>query len=448
MLVFEDIRIELKSQGFAAKQMSFSPKGDSSVIMFESTRKTSETFCPSCGGQVHIYDSFQKNIKDMPLSIHMPLTLFCSGHRYRCQNCGKAFTEEIPFVYPGTRITYRAANWIKGFLKNKLSIKAIQNLTGIHWETIRRVQQEIITEALEQRDQELKDNGYKPKYLAVDEFAIHKGHSYATCVMDLETGDVLWVGKGRAKNDFEKFFEETIPDTLSAVMAVAMDMNASYNKLVEKYLPNADIVYDRYHMQAQFGKEVLGVVRLEEARKHKTISNNILAEIHKDMDKDVKRDLKQQAKAENKEYSSLKKARWILLMNSNKLSDNGSEYLKEILNNHHALATCYAMKEEMCELFALTDATIAEKKWHAWFTAAKSSEIPALVKFATLKEKRIPGLVAHAEHQISTGKLEGFNNKIKVAKRIGYGYRDEDFFFSLIRYLSLPSVKLPSPNFP
>ena len=189
-------------------------------------------------------------------------------------------------------------------------------------------------------------------------------------------------------------------------------------------------------------------MRLEEARKHKTISNNILAEIHKDTDKDVKRDLKQQAKAENKEYSSLKKARWTLLMNSNKLSDNGSEYLKEILNNHHALATCYAMKEEMCELFALTDATIAEKKWHAWFTAAKSSEIPALVKFATLKEKRIPGLVAHAEHQISTGKLEGFNNKIKVAKRIGYGYRDEDFFFSLIRYLSLPSVKLPSPNFP
>jgi transposase len=448
MLLIKDIKIELRSQGFEAKQFGFSPNGDSSVIMFKSIRKTSDTFCPVCGGQVHIYDSFQMNIKDIPLWTNIPLTLFCSGYRYRCKSCGKSFTEEIPFVYPGTRITYRAANWIKGFLNNKLSIRAIQNLTGIHWETIRKVQQEVIDEALEQRQQELRTEGYKPRYLAVDEFAIHKGHSYATCVMDLETGDILWVGKGRSINDFEKFFMETDSDTLSAVIAVAMDMNASYNKLVEKYLPNADIVYDRYHMQAQFGKDVLGVVRLYEARKHKSISKGILAEIDKDTDKDIKRDLKQQVKTEIKEYSKLKKARWTLLMNSSKISGNRSEHLKEILENHHDLAVCYAMKEEMCELFALTDTKIAEQKWQAWFDAASASEIPALVKFAELKERRIPGLVAHASHQISTGKLEGFNNKIKVAKRIGYGYRNEEFFFSLIRYLSLPSVRQPSPNFP
>jgi hypothetical protein len=64
--------------------------------------------------------------------------------------------------------------------------------------------------------------------------------------------------------------------------------------------------------------------------------------------------------------------------------------------------------------------------------------------FAVQKEKRLPGLAAHAIHPISTGKLEGFNNKIKVAKRIGYGYRDDDFFFTLIRYLSILSVRSPS----
>ena len=60
------------------------------------------------------------------------------------------------------------------------------------------------------------------------------------------------------------------------------------------------------------------------------------------------------------------------------------------------------------------------------------------------KKKRLPGLAAYAIHPISTGRLEGFNNKIKVAKRIGYGYRDDDFFFTLIRYLSIPSVRSPS----
>lgn len=113
----------------------------------------------------------------------------------------------------------------------------------------------------------LREEGNKPRILAVDEFAIHKGHSYATCVMDLEQGDILWVGKGRAMKDFEKFFEDVPSDSLSAVIAVAMDMNASYNKLVTKHLPKARIVYDRFHMQSQFGRDVLGAVRLDEARR-------------------------------------------------------------------------------------------------------------------------------------------------------------------------------------
>ena len=81
--------------------------------------------------------------------------------------------------------------------------------------------------------------------------------------MDLEQGDILWVGKGRAIKDFEKFFEDMLSDSLSAVIAVAMDMNASYNKLVTKHLPKAQIIYDRFHMQSQFGRDVLGVVRLD-----------------------------------------------------------------------------------------------------------------------------------------------------------------------------------------
>ena len=95
------------------------------------------------------------------------------------------------------------------------------------------------------------------------------------------------------------------------------------------------------------------------------------------------------------------------------------------------LEKCVTMKER-------------KKEWTKWFQAAKESEIPALVRFAVQKEKRLPGLAAHAIYPISTGKLEGFNNKIKVAKRIGYGYRDDDFFFTLIRYLSIPSVRSPS----
>ena len=108
--------------------------------------------------------------------------------------------------------------------------------------------------------------------------------------------------------------------------------------------------------------------------------------------------------------------------------------------DHEKLAVCYAMKEELCRLFDLRSKEAAEEGWRSWFAAAKQSGISQLVKFAELKEKRIDGLVSHAEHPISTGKLEGFNNRIKVLKRIGYGYRDDRYFFTLIRYHSISDI--------
>ena len=188
--------------------------------------------------------------------------------------------------------------------------------------------------------------------------------------------------------------------------------------------------------------------RLDEARKHKARSKEILADIHDGIDKETKQIIKATAKAEKREYSKLKKLRWTLLTKGSNLSDDKTEHLKTILQDHHDLAVCYAMKEEMCRLYELTDYQQALDSWNQWFDAAKESDIPALTKFAAQKESRIPGLAAHAVFQISTGKLEGFNNKIKVAKRIAYGYRDDDFFFSLIRYLSIPSVRTPSHKIP
>lgn len=441
MLYINNIKVEFECQGFKATHIGVSPDETKTVLFLESTKRTEEAVCDKCGGKAYIHEHYNTHLTDIPIIYGTTHRLEFFGKRYKCNKCGHTFTEETPFCYPGTRITERAATWIKGMLKNKVSISAIQKLTGIHWETIRKVQIEYMRSMIEKRQDEIREDNYHPKYLAVDEFAIHKGHSYATTVMDLETGDVLWVGNGRTLKDFAMFFEEINPGTLSAVIAVAMDMNASYHKLVEERMPNAEIVYDRYHMQAQYGKEVLGVVRLEEARKHKNNAKEISDSITTEESKENRKELKAASKKEQQEYSKLKKSRWTLLMNRGKLSEQRNEYLEEILQNHENLAVCYAMKEEMCELFQLTNKVEANKRWTDWFAAAKASGIPALVKFAELKEKRLPGLIAHAEHPISTGKLEGFNNKIKVAKRIGYGYRDDDFFFLLVRFISLPSVR-------
>ena len=448
MLREENIAIEIKSQGYECKTYTVKPDGTGAVLLFESERRTEATRCPACGSRVHIYDSGSMTLKDMPIWVECRQELCVVMHRYRCTKCRACFTEDVPFKYPGTRITRRAACWVRELLRGRLPIKAVQEITGIHWDTIHRIHKEMMDEALESRAEELRKKKYRPTRLAVDEFAIHKGHTYATCVMDLDTGEVIWAGKGRSKDDFRRFFEEMPENYLSQVYAVAMDMNASYNLLFTEKLPKAVIVYDRYHMQAQYGKDVLGVVRLQEARKHQSEARSILERADYLDDPEQKRQLKAEAREEKQRYSQLKRLRWTLLTNGAKLSDEKAQHLQDILSDHSDLAVCYAMKEELCALFGLTDPLAAREGWKRWFDAAVASGIPALVKFAELKRPRMDGLVAHAVFPITTGKLEGFNNKIKVAKRIGYGYRDDEYFFTLIRYLALPLAWLESHNFP
>lgn len=438
MLSINSIANLFSNQQFKCESCEYDDVLEEKTFLVGSIQETTAVRCPICGGGVHIQGNPTITLKDMPDEPEKPLEINIRFHRYECQSCGNTFNEDIGFKYPGTRVTRRAAMWIKALLRLNMTIKAVSKLTGIHWGTISKIHKEVMEEELKKRKAKLEAEGYKPKHLAVDEFAIHKGHTYATCVMDLDEGDVLWVGKGRAKDDFRKFFEEIDLDYLSEVEAVAMDMNASYNNLVDQHLPHAAIVYDRYHMQAQFGKDVLGSVRLEEARRHQNLAKDIESRITEGMDKSEVKEIRKEAKAERRLYRKLKSSRWTILKNGSNLSEESADKLADILEDHEALSICYAMKEEMCDLFELRDPVLAEMMWEDWFKAAKTSGIPQLEKFAKLKEKRIKGLIAHATHPISTGKLEGFNNKIKVAKRIGYGYRNDDYFFTLVKYSSLP----------
>ena len=413
---------------------------DYTSIIVQPEKHSMPSSCPHCGSKMYRHGRYTRKLKEMPVYPDTTYTLIIKAQRYRCPECGFTLRQEIPNRYSGTNITKRVAAWIKAFLNAKFPVSQIEDITGIHWDTIRKIQEELISQALNEYEDLRIKNGYRPKYLAIDEFAIRKMHKYATCVMDLEKGHVIWAGLGRAKADFEHFFKDIPTDYLEQVEAVAMDMNASYNLLVEQYLPQATIVYDRYHMQAQFGREVIGTTRLEAVKVHRKQADQLIIQAECETQNETREMLEAQAKEEKRIASLLKKSRWTLLKNSKKLKDSEQQKLATILESHEEVAICYAMKEEMIRLYELRNEQQARDGWLNWFSAAKASGIPALVKFAQLKEKRLLGLVAHATIPISTGKLEGFNNDIKTAKRTAYGYLNNEFFLKLIRYLSLPKV--------
>ena len=101
----------------------------------------------------------------------------------------------------------------------------------------------------------------------MDEFAIQKGHRYATVIVEPACKRVLWVGRGRSREDVRPFFQKLGPEGCRQLQAVAMDMTTAYEQEVKAWCPQAQIVYDLFHVVAKYGREVIDRVRVDQANK-------------------------------------------------------------------------------------------------------------------------------------------------------------------------------------
>lgn len=170
--------INLACQQYTCNEYRINENKSELVLEFVSLQNTKDAFCMHCGSDnVYVHDNNKITLRDMPIWCGIKQFANVSFHRYRCNECGRTFNEDIGFKLPETRITNRAAQWIKSLLSHGLTISAVSELTSIHWDTIRKIHTSVMEDSLSSRIKQLKDQCYKPKYLAVDEFAIHKGHT-------------------------------------------------------------------------------------------------------------------------------------------------------------------------------------------------------------------------------------------------------------------------------
>ena len=242
--------------------------------------------------------------------------------------------------------------------------------------------------------------------IAMDEFAIQKGHRYATVVVDPERKRVLWVGRGRSRAEVRPFFELLGPEGCARLRAVAMDMNTAYDLEVKQHCPNAEVIYDLFHVVAKYGREVIDRVRVDEA--------NRLRE-----DRPARR--------------VVKTSRWLLLRNRDNVPAEQAVKLDELLAANHALLTVYLLKDELKRLWRYRHAGWAHRAWLDWKRRALDSGLEPLKVFVRRLEPYLPGILAHCRWPLGTNLVEGINNKIKVIKRVAYGYRDDAYFFLKIR---------------
>lgn len=286
-------------------------------------------------------------------------------------------------------------------LLQSMTIEDVRQCLKVSWGTIKEIDKEYLLRHFDRP--RLKE----VRYLAIDEFAVQKGHKYKTVVMDLETGQVIFVGDGRAEATLAPF-ARSLKASGAHIEAIAMDMWPAYISWTIKHFPDVSIVFDRFHI----------VKNLNEA-----IS-------------DVRKALYRQETELNKR-KLLKGTRWLLLKNQDNLSEEKDEpkRLQQALEINQPLAAAYYLKEELKQLWLQPTVEAAKQFLGKWVARAIATKLPRMRKFANLLLAHRSGIFNWFDHLISTGPLEGLNNKIKVLKRKAYGYRDMEYFDLKIKAL-------------
>ena len=95
--------------------------------------------------------------------------------------------------------------------------------------------------------------------------------------------------------------------------------------------------------------------------------------------------------------------------------------------------TVYVLKDDLKQLWSYRSEGWAKRFWNSWYRRAMRSRIGPLRIFAKKLACYLPGILAHSRWPLHTSLLEGINNKIKVIKRMAYGFRDDAYFFLKIR---------------
>ena len=275
-----------------------------------------------------------------------------------------------------------------------MTIRDVAVHLGVGWDLIKDIQK-----------RDLSRRFAKPKlkhlrHIAIDEIAIGKGHRYLTVVLDLESGAVVFVGDGKGADALKPFWKRLRPSR-AKIEAVAMDMSAAYRAAVTTHLPKAKIVFDHFHVVKLFNEKL----------------------------SDLRRALYREA-TDVLQKKVLKGTRWLLLKNPENLDTEKDEKkrLEEALALNKPLATAYYMKEDLRRFWEQPGKRFATMFLDGWIRRAEASGIRMLQQMAKTLAAHRSGLLAYYDVMITSGPMEGTNNKIKTMKRQAYGFRDREFF--------------------
>lgn len=395
----------------------------------------SDRICEHCGGIMHVNSSHtMRQLWHLPYGDAVSLVKFAKT-QYYCPACHHSHYQPVPFQAERHRITKQLENYIKDLLaRNKYTLKDIAELTGVGRGIVKAIDkkrlQDLYTEETED-GWKLKKPECQAKFLAIDEFKLHNGYIFATHIIDLVTGHILWITEGKKKQVVYDFIKHVGEEWMQGVVAVACDMNSDFQEAFQERCPHLQIVFDHFHIIKNFNEKVIAPIRIEEQKRLLAEGNEEgAAQLKKGRHiLTAKRDtlrIKDQQALEGKvkrKGSELFKVRPLKCKGGNFVRYNDLVLENDLLFRIDLVKDCLAEAYEQDtpeSMKAMLDKAIRE---------CRQCQNTHMLWFANLLEQHMSGITGYARYPISSGKIEGINGRIKEIRRHGYGYPDDEYFF-------------------
>jgi len=373
-------------------------------IVFRVYQEPRRQRCPECGSRDLVRRGcVWREFHGIPIG-RKKVVIGLPVQRVLCQACGVLRQVKVGFASSRRRYIQAFERYVVE-LARRMTLLDVSRHLGVSWDTVKEIQKRH----LGRRYARPRLKGVR--FLAIDEIAVRKGHKYLTVVLDLERGVVVFVGDGKGANSLAPFWRQ-LKRSQAQVQAVAIDISPAYAQAVTTHLPQATIVYDHFHLVRLFNEALT----------------------------DLRRSLQREAES-NKGKQVVKGIRWLLLKRSERLNDarNERQRLQAALELNAPLAAAYYLKEDLGQMWKQNTKQQAAEFLTDWIERVRATGIPQLNTVAQTFEDHQEGILAYYDYPITTGPLEGINNKIKTLKRQAYGFRDLEFF--KLRILGLHETK-------
>jgi len=358
--------------------------------------------CPDCGAKMSTNKISWQDARDISLGIAQEVMLVYEAPQGKCYRCNSYVTVHPECVDPYAKATRRLMEYAS-LLCRFMPVQRVAQILPISSSTALRWDKQVL-------ERTLPDPNFDGiKVLMVDEKSIWKNHSYVTVVINGETGELLHMAEGKKKKAFSSFFDKLTPEQKSSIEAVAMDRGGTYRAVVKQEIPDAEIVYDKFHIIKNYLSDVVDAVRRRAYRG-----------------------------AVGRIRNMIKGKRYTLFKNPEKLRDDEKMELQELLDAYEDISCVYVLKEELRALWRYKYGAWAKKHFQRWISWAREAEnIPGLHRFADSLEKSKEEILNFFKHRITLGRLEGFNNLIARMVHRACGYDDMRYLFLKLRQDSL-----------